>query len=392
MDTSLRNRYAIAGVGTSARSMQTDQSLIGRAVEAASAAIADAGLARTDVDFILGYQEMDSPGPQELATYLGLPECGFYDLLSGGTSTEALVSGAIGLIESGAASVVVVFRTMCGRSGKRMGGGAGWDASAWETIVAGGRYLVPHGVFNAGQRVALLAAMHLHESGLTEEALGNVCRSFYANAQHNSTARMYGKPLTMEAYLAAPYIASPLRIHDYCVETDEANALVVCAANRLPAGARAVTVRGIVPKLATSPTFHYNRPDPTVIAGETVAHKLYAQTGIAPGDLDTAAIYDCFSWVVLRQLLAYGLTTSGAVADFVADGSLEIGGSMPCNTAGGMLSEGYTHGLNNVLELVRQLRGEYDGTSRQVDGATLGLATGWAGPSVGSAMLLERVA
>lgn len=391
MTSNGRPPYAIAGVGVSPRSRRSEQSLNGMAVVAARAAIEDAELEASDIDFVLGYQESDSPGPQELATYLGLAECGFYEILSGGTSTESLVSGAIGLIESGAAHNVLIYRSMLGRSGKRMGGGAGWSAEAWETLLPGGAYLVPHGIFNAGQRVALLAAMHLHQTGLTEETLGGICRTFYENAQTNPTAMMYGRPLTMEDYLASPYIASPLRLHDYCVESDEANAIVVRRTSDAVSSSRpTVAVRGVVPKLATAPTFHYNADDPTMIAGQACARRLYEESGVSPSDFDTAAIYDCFSWVVLRQLEAYGLVAAGELADVVASGQLARTGSLPTNTAGGMLSEGYTHGLNNVIEIVRQLRGAH-APDRQLDGLSLGLVTGWAGPSVATGMVLEAV-
>src|SRR5699024_3445516 len=88
------------------------------------------------------------------------------------------------------------------------------------------------------------------------------------------------------------------------------------------------------------------------VASDFVAKELYESVDITPEDIDVAAIYDCFSWVVLRQLEAYGLAPKGEVGDFVAAGNLKIDGKLPTNTAGGMLSEGYTHGMNNVLEIV----------------------------------------
>jgi acetyl-CoA acetyltransferase len=385
----MNGKYAISGVGVSPRSRRSEASLIGMGLTAATNAIADARLTAGDIDFILGYQEADSPGPQELATYLGLSECGFYEILSGGTSTETLVAGASALIETGQAKKVLIFRTMKGRSGKRMGGGAGWTDEDWETLLPGGEFLVPQGIFNAGQRVALLAAMHLHEQGLDESVLGGICRTLYDNAQRNPDAMMHGRPLTMDAYLATPYVASPLRLHDYCVETDEANAIIVQATDRARRDDRpSVVVRGVVPKLATAPTFHYNAPDPTAIAGGACSARLYESAGVRPGDFDIASIYDCFSWVLLRQLEAYGLVKGPDLEDFVMSGQLGFDGALPTNTAGGMLSEGYTHGMNNVIEIVRQLRGDYAGTWRQVR-CSLGLVTGWAGPSVATGMVLE---
>src|SRR5699024_6887300 len=113
------------------------------------------------------------------------------------------------------------------------------------------------------------------------------------------------------------------------------------------------------------------------VACDYVAVSLYASAGLAPEDIDVAALYDCFSWVVLRQIEAYGFAPRGKAGEFVAEGNLKIDGKLPANTAGGMLAEGYTHGMNNVLELVRQLRHEYEGTERQVENCKTGICTGW---------------
>ena len=384
-DPALRGKYAIAGVGESERWKATPLSLLGMAMQAAHAALRDAAMGPGEIDFVLSYTEADTCSGADVATHLGIPECPFLEVYDGGMGTEGLVATAVGLMEAGLARRVLLFRSMRGRSGKRFGGGSGWSSEGWASLLSGGAYMIPHGISNPGQRAGLFATRHLYEAALTEEVLGHICVALYGHAQQNPKAVMYGKPLTLEKYLATPYIASPLRIHDFCVETDEANAMILAPAKD---ARKPVSILAVAPKLVAKPAYRFSADDPLRIAGFAVAERLYASAGISPKQIDIGAIYDCFSWVVLVQLEAFGLIARRDLGEVIASGALRIGGSLPINTAGGMLSEGYTHGMNNVIELVRQLRGEYAGTERQVEGCELGLVTGWGSLGLGSGMIL----
>ena len=88
-----------------------------------------------------------------------------------------------------------------------------------------------------------------------------------------------------------------------------------------------------------------------------VARQLWQQSGLSPGDIRTAVLYDHFSPFVLPQLEAFGFCARGEAKDFIRDGNIEIGGALPVNTHGGQLGEAYIHGLNGVAEAVRQVRG-----------------------------------
>src|SRR5699024_6166497 len=126
------------------------------------------------------------------------------------------------------------------------------------------------------------------------------------------------------------------------------------------------------------------------VAADYVAPEVYESAGVKAEDIDVAAIYDCVSWVVIRQLLAYGLVKVENLSEFLKEGNLKIDGEMPINTAGGMLAEGYTHGMNNFIELDRQIRHDYKGTDRQVKDCEIGLCTGWAGPDIAGAVILTN--
>jgi acetyl-CoA acetyltransferase len=117
---------------------------------------------------------------------------------------------------------------------------------------------------------------------------------------------------------------------------------------------------------------HY-RPDLSVMdSSVALAEQLFGPGGVARDEIDVAMVYDAFSPILLMQLEALGFCARGEAKDFVADGNLGPGGLLPCNTNGGLIGEGYIHGLNLTGEAVRQLRGE---SSNQVDGVTTALVT-----------------
>lgn len=388
-------RHAIVGVAESDRSRNSGKSTLRLAVEAGRRAIADAGLAPADVDGILSYHDLDSSDSHTVATYLGIKPRFFDDSFGGGSATETLVAKATALIDAGLANNVLIFRSLNGRSGGRMGGSLGasdWNPQAvMAKIFSGSSFLAPFGAVTPAEYFGLVASRHMHDRGLTSEHLEAVCMAFYEHAQRNPKAIFYGRPLSHESYRDAPYICWPLRLPDYCTETDEANAIIVSSAERArDARHTPVYIRGMAGRHGTDNAHIYATADPTHFAAQLAAKEVYRTAGLGPADIDVAAIYDCFSWVVLAQIEAYGLAPDGDVGAFVSAGNLRLGGKLPTNTAGGMLAEGYTHGMNNLIELVRQLRHEYVGSDRQVQDCKVGLCTGWGGPRSSSALILSR--
>lgn len=384
----IRDKYAIVGVGESKRSKNSGTTPLHLALQASRAALADAGLEAKDIDCFMSYSEHDSCSPHQVATYLGVRPQYVKEIMGGGSSTELLIADAIGLIETGQAKTVLIYRSMNGRSGVRMGGG-GWSSDLLQSAFEGGSFIIPYGAASPSQWFGLFATRHMKMNGLTQEHLGHVCTSFYEHAQRNPNAFFYGKPLTMEDYLQTAHLSSPFTKHDFCLESDEANAIIVTSAERAKdCKSTPAIIMGMAARQSVSHAHYWKNVDE--VASDYVAKPLYEAAGVTPADINVASIYDCFSWVVLRQLEAYGLAPKGEVGDFVAAGNLKMGGKIPTNTAGGMLSEGYTHGMNNVLEIVRQVRGEYEGTDRQVKNHEIGICTGWAGPDLAGAMIIRK--
>lgn len=383
----ITDHCAIVGVGESERSRNSGTTPLHLALDAARTALTDAGLEAKDIDGFMSYNENDSCTSHELATYLGVRPKYVKDIHGGGASTELLIADAVGLIEMGEVDTVMIFRSMNGSSGQQVG--RGYDPDMLQTALPGGSHIIPYGSASPSQWFGMFATRHMHETGITKEHLGHVCLSFYEYAQQNPRAFLHGKPLTMEKYLETPDISYPFNIHDSCLELDEANAIIVTTSDRAAdCKQRPVYIMGLESRQC-HPHAHY-WSDTSKVASDYVAKGLYQSAGVKPEDIDVAAIYDCFSWVVLRQLEAYGFAPRGEVGDFVSEGNLKIDGKLPTNTAGGMLSEGYTHGMNNALELVRQLRHDYKDTERQVKNCELGICTGWAGPDIAGALILRN--
>jgi acetyl-CoA acetyltransferase len=326
----------------------------------------------------------------DLAEALGIPDLTFWgEAGPGGVGPSAMVGLAVGAILSGQATTVVVFRELNGRSGRRYG-----LSSADESRVGGGgtydEYFFPYGLLTPGQIFALMAQRHMLEFGTTPEQLAQIPLACRARANANPAAQMHDRPLTIDDYLAARTISHPLRLFDFCLETDGACAVVVTSTERArdlaqpPVLVRAVA-QGSVPNPQPGIQFPVLMRDCiTELPAKTVADTLYRRAGLGPADVDVAQIYDCFSITVLLQLEDWGFTAKGDGGPFVAGGAIELGGSLPINTGGGHLSEGYIHGMNHILEGVRQIRGT---STSQVDGADVCLVTSTPLPP-GSALML----
>jgi acetyl-CoA acetyltransferase len=388
-----RDATAIIGTGNTDYSRASGRSVLTLATQASLAAIADAGLEPGDIDGIVRC-DFDVVTHNDLANSLGITDLTFWGSNGpGGSAPSAMVGQAVGALMSGQARNVLVYRSMNGRSGFRLGKGRLQAASG--PIGGNGTYeefFVPYGLVSPGQMWAMLARRHMHEYGTTEDQLGAIAIACRDRANANPNAQMSDRPLTMDGYHASPVISSPLRLVDYCLETDGACAVVITTADRAadrpknPVYISAVT-QAVIPDMQgglASPVLM--RPDPMLLPSTQVAAKLYERSGMGPEDIDVAQFYDCFTITVLVQFEDYGFCKPGEGGPFAESGAIEPGGSLPINTSGGNLSDGYIHGMSHIVEGARQLRGE---STSQVAGAETCLVTSGL-PITTSGLILRK--
>jgi acetyl-CoA acetyltransferase len=383
----LRGATSVVGVGYTPFMKHSGMSTLGLAVEAITAAVADAGLSVADVDGLATHHVNDSAPLNEVAVALGRDELSwFHDELGGGSKAPAVVGHAALALVGGAAECVVVYRALNGRSGVRMGG----SGSGGRTIAASDvQYQRPYGLLSPVQAYAMGARMHMNRFGTTYEHLGAVAVQQRQNAMGNERAVMR-EPITMEDYLASRWVAEPFRLLDCCLETDGACAVVLTRTDRARDLRQPVVAIQAWAQALGPNDFSSSDGDLTRTPAGRVAPRLYRRAGLGPGDVDVAELYDAFTIAVLLQLEAYGFCDPGESGPLVASGATALHGSLPVNTHGGFLSEGYVHGLNHICEAVLQLRGQAG--DRQVPGCEVALSTAQPGYLTGlsSALLLTR--
>lgn len=383
---SLRDKYAIAGIGYTDFTKKSGRTVRSLATEACHKALGDAGLGVGDVDGIISFHFNDSAPAIGVASEMGVPAAHYaVDFLSGGNAANLIVLAATAAIEAGLAKTVLCYRAMNGRSGFRLGGGREMRASGITQFTA------PFGWITYPQAMAMWCRRHMIEYGTTPEQLGVIATTFRDNALLNERA-MQRTPMSMDDYLASPMIVDPFHKFDICLESDGACAVVVTSAERA-ADLRQKPVYIMGGAYGGGPTqgddlFDALRwPDHAHNCFKYIADDLWSSAGIGPGDLDVAQIYDCFTYSVLMALEGLGFCKDGEGGDWVGGGRIARDGAMPLNTAGGLLSEAYIHGFNHVVEAVEQLRGVAG--PRQIEDAQTCLTTAGA-MTCGSALILRN--
>ena len=392
----------------------TDSSEYQLAVRAVLAALDDAGITADEVDGLASFAD-DRNEATFMAADLGIAELRYSTMswLPGGGGASAAVSNAAMAVESGQADVVVVYRSLCQGQFRRFGRGPGnaapgsatGDGAAKPRRTPGVRrarslleahvaFTMPFGMFGPPIAYAMVARRHMHRFGTTAEHMGAVAVSTRAHAQHNRRAIMSGRPMTMEDYLASRPVSDPFRLFDCCLESDGACAVVVTTSERAADTRRGAvdivaSAQGTVRGFGHGQYSNVSMPDDDYASAgaRSVAARLWGRAGIGPGDIDVAQIYDHFTALVLLSLEDFGFCGRGEAGPFAASGALEWpDGALPTNTHGGSLSEAYVHGLNHVVEGVRQLRDE---STCQVRNAETVLVTSAAGVPT-SALVLGR--
>ena len=366
----LRNKTAIVGVGESDIGKVPNMTGLGLNAQAARRALDDAGLQVGDIDGLLTAYSFTEPYfmlGTVLCEYLGLKPRYCSALIAGGASPAVMLGHAAAAIATGQASTVLV----C--TGENRATGLTRDAAVAALAAAVGHpyFEAPYGP-NIPGCYAMIARRYMHEYGITREQLAQVAVTTRRHASLHPNSHMK-KPITVEDVLSSKEIAAPLNILDCCLISDAAGAFIVTSAERArDCKAKPAYLLGV----GESHTHeHILCAESLVHFGATDSGRLaYEMAGLGPEDIDVAQLYDCFSIVPVIELEELGFCKPGEGGAFYAEHHADIGGKLPVNTHGGMLSHahaGATGGLLGIVEAVCQLRGGLG--ERQVEGAEVAL-------------------
>ena len=344
----MKRGYAvIAGVGHTAHGKLPGRTPVSLTVEAVANALADAGIEKDVVDAVFvkyPTSRFQSMFGQTVAEALGIqPRIGgVWD--QGGATNISMISFAAMAIEAGQCEVALVTTADNPRTGTRQAYERGWGDDA------------VYGWFGTPAGYAMIAQRHMAEFGTTSEQLGWIAVAARKHGARNPHAHLR-KELTIEDHQRGELIVEPLRRDDCCLISDGGAAVVVMSAER----AKQLGVPNPVPILGfgqgQTSWEVAQRPTLTSTAAVQSAETAFAMAGIRPEDVDVAQLYDCFTITVLLTLEDYGFCAKGEGGAFVEGGNIELGGRLPVNTSGGLLSETGMPGMQLVIEGVRQIRG-----------------------------------
>jgi acetyl-CoA acetyltransferase len=399
----LERRAVISGIGQSEIGRRLGRSELDLTVEAGLRAIADAGLTRDDIDGLSTYPGMGAgtggfagPTSPEVQDAMGL-SLNWHDGGGEGAAQMRAVISASLAVAAGLARHVLVYRTVTegtaqgtgGRQGIGGGGGGGGGVPRFGGFM---QWPLPYGAVSAANWLAMVAQRRMHEFGLTREQLGAIPINNRANAALNPKA-IYRDPMSMDDYLAARMITTPLCLFDCDAPCDGATAVIVSHRDvAADLDHPAVQINAVGTALRGRPSWD-QFDDMTTMAARDAGASMWERTELTPADVDTAQLYDGFSILAMTWIEALGFCGRGEGGPFVEGGAaIARDGVLPLNTAGGQLSGGRLHGFGLIHEACVQLRGE--GGERQVvrpGGRPVEVAAvaNGGGPIAGS-MLLTR--
>jgi acetyl-CoA acetyltransferase len=357
----LRDAAAIVGIGATEFSKESGRSEMRLAVEACEAAIADAGIEPAQVDGMVTFTADTNP-EIEIARNLGIGELSFFSRIHhGGGAACGTIQQAVLAVKAGVADYVVCYRAFNERSGRRFGSGVQDRPPMASAESSHFSWYAPFGLLTPAQWVAMFAQRYCHEFSAGSEDFGRIAVADRKHAAQNPKAWFYEQPITLEEHQASRWIVEPLHLLDCCQESDGAQALVVTTPER----ARDLPQPSVMVRAAAQGagedqhmmTSYYRETITGLPEMGLIARQLWNTTGIGPADIQAAIIYDHFTPLALPQLEEFGFCGRGEAKDFIADGSIELGGRLPINTNGGQLGEAYIHGMNGIAEGVRLVRG-----------------------------------
>ena len=369
----LKDRSAVVGVGNSQYGRRLMRSPIDLAADAIANALDDAGLSREALDgMIVSFGSPIGADGDTIAQLLGLKLRSCNQTWAHGRFTASCIQWAAMIVNAGMADAVACLASVSFSGMRRpMMGGASDREGAREA--GGGHGEDPvYGMTSPGAGAALVARRYFDRYGTDSRALAAVPVAFRKHAAMNPTAIMR-EPMTVEDHQRSRHVCEPLHLLDYCLINDGAACVIVTTAERARDLKRPpVYISGMQGLPGGHEEFIWAYPgfgvvQQPVFEYEAGLQPVYQMAGVTPREIDALFTYDAFSilpWIALER---FGFCKPGEAPAFTAGGRIEVGGALPMNTNGGLLSEAHVMGWNHQVEIVRQLRGECG--PRQVAGA-----------------------
>ncbi|MGE4240666.1 thiolase C-terminal domain-containing protein [Ramlibacter sp.] len=357
----MRNDVALVDVCYSQATRHGNQSLGELALDACRKVIASSGLRVEDIDGICNYPSpsrigagsqdgVDFVGVDFISRGLQLTNLRWEASITDGTIAACVVQ-AMNAIAAGTCETVLVWRGMHHPQGK-------FGAFTSTHVPGAAQFEAPYGLASYVMNFAFAYSEYMAKYGAKREHLGTYVVNSRLNGSINPDSIFFGKPLTMEQYMAARMIAEPLSLLDCDMPVDCCGAIIVTTAERAKdLCAKPVHIVGG----ATGGSRLHHSPIITLDAhrqsGQVVANALWKNTGLSAKDMDFANLYDGFAYFIYMWLELLGFCKYGEAFEYIQDGRIALEGAMPLNPSGGAAGMGRLHGTPHLFEAVLQLQG-----------------------------------
>jgi acetyl-CoA acetyltransferase len=351
-------------------------------------ALDDAGLTPEDIDGLVK-QTDDATDEHAITSSMGMGNLTYFGECRWGAAPSTMIMRASIGVAAGTANYIVVYRSVNGASKRRMTPSMRTSGQMSTADLLQWTFHAPFGHMSDAGRVAMIVRRYIHEFEISSDQFGwvpVVCREHGAS---NPNSLFYQKPITYEDYLKSPTVVEPLRRMDSYEEVDGAVALVITTAERArtlkqkPAYVLGAA-QHMIPETEELNTYYRSS-----ISGfpemNMVGEKIFNMAGVERKDIKCVQLDDAYGPFVPIQLEELGFCKRGEGVAFCNGGNrIKVGGELPLNTSGGSLGEGYLHGMNHLIEAVRQIRGT---STAQVKDADLTLVASGAGGPAGGLIL-----
>lgn len=367
---SIRGKVAIVGAGQSSVGRVPGKSVLALAAQAATAALEDAGIGRVEIDGVLSSASFASPFHRfsvAFSEYFGITPTFSNTLQVSGATAATMFNIGAAAIAGGLAENILIIGADSLLTGLSPDLALRAMAESRDQ-----QYEMPFGI-PVANTFAMTAHRHMKEFGTTSEQFAKVAVIHREHALRTPGAQLR-TPITVDDVLNSGWVTTPYHKLDCSLISDGGAAFVLTSAERAKSSFRTRPVYILGAGECYSHEHVFLMPSLTTTGAVQSSARAYAMAGCSATDIDVAGIYDCFTGTVIMMLEDLGFCPKGEGGRFVDDGQITYGGSIPCNTHGGLLSfahPGMPGSLFHFYEVVKQLRNECG--DRQVPHAALGL-------------------